>query len=198
MTLKFKIEYVKKTIPRDARIEELKYWCHTFQSLNLTPLYENRSLGNLSFRLNDYDDSFIVTASALALKDDLSDDSFVLVHSYDFKRGILYASGMKEPSSESMLHFGVYSRRKDTNAIFHGHSGKILYSADSLNLPTTKQFEDYGSSELVESVFDVLDDEPFVVMKNHGFLSLGKNMEEAGKQAVRIYEQAQLLKKKNV
>ncbi len=194
MTFKFNIAFTERSIPKDPRIEALKHWCGQFQCLNLTPLYHNRSLGNLSFRLNQDDNAFIITASALALKDTLSEDSFVIVHSYDNESRTIFASGTREPSSESVLHFGVYAARRDINAVFHGHSGRILRTSDSLGLTTTKRFEDYGSLELAESVLAVLDDESFIVMKNHGFLSLGRTMDEAGTQAVKIWERAQSLK----
>lgn len=194
MAITFKTTFIDNLVPNDPRIEELTYWCHTFQILNLTPLYKERSLGNLSFRLKDSEDSFIITAAALALKDNLTNDSFVAVHSYDSKKGILMASGTKEPSSESVLHFSIYHARKDVHAVFHGHSGRIIYSSDALHVPTTRQFEEYGSIELVESVLDVLEDTLFLVMKKHGFLALGKTMEEAGTRAMTIHEQAQALK----
>jgi ribulose-5-phosphate 4-epimerase/fuculose-1-phosphate aldolase len=194
----FKTEFIDNTIPTDSRLEELKYWCHEFQTRNLTPLYQERSLGNLSFRIKDKHDSFIITAAALALKDDLTDDSFVTVQSYDPDKGIIFASGIKEPSSESVLHFSIYSKRKDVNAVFHGHSGRIIYSSNDLKLISTKQFEQYGSIELVRSVLDVLGDELFLVMKKHGFLALGKNMEEAGTRAMNVYEQAQALKAQKI
>jgi ribulose-5-phosphate 4-epimerase/fuculose-1-phosphate aldolase len=193
MAVIFKTEFIDNNIPNDPRLEELKYWCHEFQRRNLTPLYKERSLGNLSFRIKDRHDSFIITAAALALKDDLTDDSFVTVQSYDPEKGIIFAGGTKEPSSESVLHFSIYSKRKDVNAVFHGHSGRIIYSSDDLELASTKQFEQYGSIELVNSVLDVLGDELFLVMKKHGFLALGNSMEEAGTRAMNVYEQAQAL-----
>ena len=194
MTVKFNITFIERAIPNDPRVEDLKHWCRQFQRLNLTPMYHNRSLGNLSFRLDEDGNAFIITASALALKDTLSDDSFVIVHSYDKERQTIYASGMREPSSESLLHFGVYAARHDTNAVFHGHSGRILRASDALGLTTTRNFEDYGSLELASSVLEVLDDESFIVMKNHGFLSLGRTMEEAGTRAVEICDRAKSLK----
>jgi L-fuculose-phosphate aldolase len=187
MTVKFKTEFIDNNVPQDSRMDELKYWCSKFQDLNLTPLYKRISLGNLSFRLKENADSFIITASSLALKDHLTKDSFVTVLSYDLKNEIIYANGTRKPSSESRLHFTIYNQRKDVNAVFHGHSGKILHSADRLKITTTKQFEDYGSAELAKSVLEVLNDDFFLVMKNHGFLALGKNMEAAGELALQMY-----------
>jgi ribulose-5-phosphate 4-epimerase/fuculose-1-phosphate aldolase len=192
MTVKFNVIFIERTIPRDPRLDELRYWCREFQRLNLTPKYQNRSLGNLSFRLNQGEDDFIITASSLEVKDSLSDDSFVVVHSYDAESGTVRASGTREPSSESVLHFGVYAARRNANAIFHGHSGRIIRTSEALGLTTTAKFEDYGSLELAASVLEVLDNESFIVMKKHGFLSIGRTMKEAGDLAGEIYERARL------
>jgi len=194
MAVKFNITFVERTIPKDPRLAALKYWCGRFQRVNLTPLYHNRSLGNLSFRLHEDGNAFVITAAALALKDTLTDDSFVIVHSYDNLSRTIIASGTREPSSESVLHYGVYAARHDTNAVFHGHSGRILRTSDVLGLTTTRKFEDYGSLELAASVLEVLDDESFIVMKNHGFLSLGRTMDEAGTRALEIRRRAKSIK----
>jgi len=194
MSLQFNVHFIDSTTPDDPKIGELKDWCNRFQALNLTPLYKERSLGNLSTRLRSNDDAFIITASALALKENLTNESFTVVHSYDAAKKTLYASGPHEPSSESILHHAIYRMRKDVNAVFHGHSGKILSCANDLNLVTTGKFEEYGSPALVKSVLDILGSESFIIMKDHGFLSLGKTMEEAGTRAVAIFERVQALR----
>jgi len=93
---------------------------------------------------------------------------------------IVHAIGKNKPSSESMLHYAIYAGRKEINAIFHGHSKEILKYGDKLGVVTEKEMS-YGSIELIEEVLKILDKNDFVILKNHGFLSLGKNMEEAGK-----------------
>jgi len=105
----------------------------------------------------------------------------------DFKKKIVHAAGTREPSSESMLHYSIYRERNDVNAIFHGHSESILLIAQKLNIQQTLKEEPYGSIELVRSVLDILNQNNFIVMKNHGFLSLGKNMNEAMDRAMIIY-----------
>ena len=46
------------------------------------------------------------------MKLELNDDHFVTVHGCDFEKGIVYASGTRDPSSESMLHYAIYLARK--------------------------------------------------------------------------------------
>ena len=185
--VKFRTEMISESVPKDPRIKELKYWCRAFHRYNLTPPHESGSCGNLSFRLENNKDPFIITGSRIGLKDALSDNCFVKVSSVDLKKGIVRADGIREPSSESMLHSAIYRRRKEVNAIFHGHSQKILSCASKLKIPETKQEDPYGSIELVQSVLKVLGSKSFLAIKKHGFISLGRTMEEAGELALQIY-----------
>ncbi len=45
--------------------------------------------------------------------------------------------------------------------------------------------------KLLGEVMKVLHNENFLVMKNHGFLSLGKTLDEAGNSALRIKREIQ-------
>jgi len=190
--IKFTTKIITREVPKDLRIEELKYWCKVFHDYNLAPAYKGGSYGNLSFRLQNNEDPFIITGSRIGLKDKLAQDSFVTVSSCDLKGGIVYIHGVREPSSESMLHFAIYHQRKDVNAIFHGHSQEVLSCAGKLKIPQTEKEEPYGTIELIQRVLEVLDDESFLVMKNHGFISLGRSMKEAGETALQMYNRCLL------
>lgn len=162
-------------------------WCIEFHRFNLAPLHKYGACGNLSFRVAGGELPFIITASGTAFNDLPQDDCFVLVRSVDLDDGIVYAEGKKRPSSESMFHFAIYRAREDVHAVFHGHSSEILARASELDLIETAREEPYGSVALVHSILDVLNNEPFVVIKNHGFISLGRTMKEAGERALHIY-----------
>ncbi len=185
--VKFKTEMVKKEVPNDPRIEALKYWARLFHHYGLAPPYEGGSYGNLSFRLQRGEDPFIITGSKIGLKDKLSADCFAKVLSCNLKKGIVYAAGIKEPSSETLLHFAIYRERRDVNAVFHGHSKEILNSVSKLKIPETTKEEPYGTVELVQKVLEILDGKFFLVMKNHGFISLGRTIKEAGKLTFEMY-----------
>ncbi|MDO9515053.1 MAG: class II aldolase/adducin family protein [Syntrophales bacterium] len=187
MRVSFTTVFTDTLPPVDPAIEELKGWCRRFHDQGLTPSYDGGSLGNLSFRPEKRKNSFIITASQLELKDNLTADAFVRVHTCDSNRGIVHASGAREPSSESMLHFEIYKARSDINAIFHGHCAPILERAEEMDLAVTSREEAFGSSALVRRVLEMLDDHTFVVMKNHGFLALGADMESAGELALRVH-----------
>jgi L-fuculose-phosphate aldolase len=178
--VKFQTEFLEKKAPKDKRLEELKYWCMIFHNKNLCPPYEGGSYGNMSFRLTEGSDEFIITGSRIGMKADLDNHSFVHVKNCDLVTKTIYASGCKEPSSETMLHWSLYKARPEVNAIFHGHSAQILKNTKNLELPTTSKEEPYGSVALVEKVLDCVDDLNFIIMKNHGFIALGRNMTETG------------------
>ena len=174
----------------DPRLTELKHWCSLFHQHGLAPLYEHGSFGNLSFRVTPGSNEFFITATGLKLKDDLTDNSFVKVTGVDLDKELVKAEGALPPSSESMLHYAIYREREEVNAIFHGHSPVILNSGEKLKLPTTSQEERYGSLALVKRVLSIIDRHNFIIMKNHGFLSLGKTMETAGAQALEVLSSA--------
>jgi hypothetical protein len=177
---KFRIEVTSPAVPDDPRLAELKHWCSVFHQHELAPLYEHGSFGNLSFRVAPGLDEFFITASGLKLKENLSDDNFVKVLAVDLSGQSIKAEGSRPPSSESMLHYAIYQARKEVNAIFHGHSPVILDNGPKLKLPSTLNAELYGSVALVQSVLAVLSDHNFILMKDHGFLSLGTDMKTAG------------------
>lgn len=186
--VKFEVVFINRHyIPDDPRLEELKYWCGEFHRRNFAPPCGEFSQGNLSFRMQSGEEPFIITGAQVGWKDRLSNNAFVAVHACDFDLNTVYASGMRDPSSETMLHAAIYKRRKDVEAIFHGHCPEILSSSGKINLPETKEAQPYGSGELVKSVLEILYDEPFLIMKRHGFISLGKTMKEAGERAVEMY-----------
>jgi L-fuculose-phosphate aldolase len=186
--VKFKTVFKKKEVPSNKKIEKLKYWCRIFHKKNLAPPYPGGSFGNLSFRIRNGENNFIITGSRIGLKNSLANDSFVEVANCDFENKIIYANGTREPSSESMLHFAIYKARPDINAIFHGHCAELLENAGKLEIPTTIKEEPYGTIELVNSVLEIIDKNDMVMMKNHGFIALGKTMKEAGKITLKYLE----------
>lgn len=182
--VKFRTKFLRREIHVNERIAELASWCRKFHDLGLTPILDGKSMGNLSFRVKEGTNEFIITASGLGPKDTLKPDSFVRVVDCNINERVVYVHGLKEPSSESILHYRIYELRSDVNAIFHGHDQWILRYADAMGLVETKEKLSYGSLELVKSVEEILDRNNFIVIKEHGFLSLGTSMEEAGLLAI--------------
>ncbi|MEM1659696.1 MAG: class II aldolase/adducin family protein [Candidatus Bathyarchaeia archaeon] len=181
---KFRTIFICREAPQDDRIRELIKWCQIFHELGLTPIVNGHSMGNLSFRVRKDRSEFIITASGIGPKNMLSQEFFVKVVNCDFENKIVYVCGLREPSSESMLHYRIYQLRNDVNAIFHGHNDEITKHAKEIEATETKEWHPYGTIELVKSVENVLSESNFIVIKQHGFLSLGRSMDEAGRRAV--------------
>jgi L-fuculose-phosphate aldolase len=181
--IKFKLELVEK-IPTHPKIRDLKRWCGKFYKRGWVPWIREVSCGNLSFRV--WKNEFIITGSQVGIKESLPNDCFVRVMECDLKRLMVHASGLRAPSSESMLHYAIYKQRPEVNAIFHGHSSFILRYAPKLGIIETKEKKPPGTLDLVKEVLKVLDENNFIILKEHGFLSLGKDMEGAGNLAIKI------------
>ena len=175
--IRFNSVFISDKIPSDAKNMELKEWSEKFQKNGLTPEFEGNYTGNLSFRSKE---GFVITASGLKNKENLTDACFVYVKDYSQKTNTFYVEGKKKPSSESIMHYLIYKTCKDINAVFHGHNDLIVKNSDKLKLPITKKEYEWGTIELAKEVLKVLDDNKLIVLKNHGFVSLGKNMKEAG------------------
>jgi len=179
--IKFNTVFGSDNAPVNPKIEELKQWCKTFQKNGLTPEVEGKYTGNLSFRFKE---GFVITASALKDKENLTDDCFVFVKEYNPKTNTFYVEGKKKPSSESIMHQMIYDANKQVQAVFHGHNDVIVKNAEKLGLPLTAKEFASGTIGLAKEVLKILEDNKIIVLKNHGFVSLGKMMNEAGELAL--------------
>jgi L-fuculose-phosphate aldolase len=182
---KFSSVQISKKNPEHLYLNKLKYWCAYFQNKNLAPPYPGGSSGNLSFKISEEND-FIITASSTRLSDDMPENSFSKVTNCNINNFSLKFEGEKIPSSESLMHYAIYKARPDINAIFHGHSTEILENCNKFNIPETEKEEEYGTIQLINEVLKIINSQDFVIIKNHGFISLGKDMEEAGKNVIEI------------
>lgn len=179
--VKFSVDFLTKAAPKSfPYLKELIKWCHFFDKHQLAPPYPGGSAGNLSFRKTSGKPEFIITGTKIGLKNNLTKNQFVHVIDVDFSTSKIKVNGLIEPSSESMLHWAIYNMRPEINAIFHGHSIEILEKAKENNWITTKNEVPYGTPELVKEVLNIIDNQDFVIIKNHGFLAFGKTIEEAG------------------
>ena len=179
--IRFNSIFVSEEVPSDARIDELKEWSERFQRKGLTPEIEGNYTGNLSFRSKE---GFVITGSGLKSKENLSNDCFVYVKNYDEQSNTVYIEGSRQPSSEAVMHFLIYKTRKEINAIFHGHNDTIIMNTEEMKFPVTEREYEPGTIELAKEVLKILGDKNLIVLKNHGFVSLGRTMKEAGELAL--------------
>lgn len=213
--IKFNVVFLKDSYDAEKikdKIEELINWCNNFEDLSLTKSEKENgrySSGNLSFRVKKY--SFLITASSLTTKRNLNKEDFVYVKSCNLRRKLVYVLGSKNPSSESMLHYAIYKKRKNVNAIFHGHfpskdfekrieklvsnkKNREKLINNGIKISFTKKEEEFGTLNLVKAVLEVLNDKNFIIMKNHGFISLGKDMKDAGERSIKLLKLLNKLK----
>ncbi len=176
----------ENNFPPNNKIPELNQWCKKFAEYGLAPKNEKEYAGNLSFRTPI---GFIITAAGTNLGN-LDGSDFIEVLGADSFTKRVIARGSKQPSSESILHYAVYQHRKDINAIFHGHDEIILNCSQELDLPVTRHEKPFGSNELMQEVMRILAACNYVVLKNHGFLALGRTLEETGRLAIQQHEKA--------
>ncbi len=184
--IKFTVSLIERKRLDYKEIDELIKWCRQFHELGLAPAYEGGSSGNLSFRIGK---NFVITAAKTALGS-ITRNDFVEVVFCDMEKKQIAAIGLKEPSSETMLHSAIYKARPDVNAVFHGHDENVMKCLEELDIVATEEEKPYGTVELVEEVLKVLGNNYYVVMKNHGFIALGKTMEQAGENAIEMYKKS--------
>lgn len=186
--VKYQTVFSSNSIPKDPRIDELRKWCQIFNEKLLAPSYPGGTHGNMSFRLNPNTSRIVITAARTSFAEFMSDDSFFSIESIDFKNLTVHASGSvnREPSSETLLHFSIYQQRPDVQAILHGHCKSISKNTIELGIPTTNEFVESGNLVIVESVLEILEDHQFIEIKDHGFLSFGSTIEEAGNLAMKM------------
>jgi len=98
------------------------------------------------------------------------------------------------PSSESLLHIGVYRARNDVGAVIHTHS--VYASAMAVahqGIPpiledqvtviggeiSLAEYAPSGSEELVQNALRALEKRNAVLLMNHGMLGAGRDLREA-------------------
>ncbi len=182
--IKFNYRNIGKSVSRHDLLLELKYWCGVFDEKKLAPPYPGGSSGNLSFRTKNGKNEFIITASHTALRKNMLNADFSEVVDYEEIQNVIIGRGEKEPSSEAVMHFLIYKHRKDVNAIFHGHSPDILKNATKLNLPVTEKELSYGTVKFAKNALFLLKKYDFIILKNHGFISVGETLEETGEKTI--------------
>ena len=150
--------------------------------------------GNVSIRLDDY----IAITPTLKAINGLNEDDIVLV---DMNSNTLTKGN---PSSEAGMHLAIYKKRSDVNAIIHTHSPyttgfafsnkkiKRLEGFGQIKNPyiASLEYEEPGSEELALKASEAIEKEDVLILKNHGVICVGNDLEEAESLAIFIEESA--------
>ena len=166
---------------KDDLLEELLYLGAALKTRNYTPGYS----GNVSVRMKD---CVLITTSGSSIGY-LKKENFVEID-YDGNP----RKFNKKPSSEKMLHLAFYKMRDDVNCVIHVHSVALsAFAAASKDLMEPVMIEnvcyfggiplaEYGmpsSEELVNETSKFFKDYSVVLMKNHGVIVGGTDIEDA-------------------
>jgi len=168
--------------------EQILQWCtwlneHGFFGTKLG------SGGNISCKIEN-EDKIAVTPSSLPYKDMKIDDIAIV----DFNQTVIEG---KKPTMELSLHLSIYKNRPDVQAVVHTHQlyASIL-SAMNINTPLPAMFDEIafaigdevafipyalsGTPELAANVATAVTNKcKCYIIKNHGAIALGKNVEQA-------------------
>ena len=148
--------------------------------------------GNVSIRVPD-EPVLVITPSGRPYMN--LEPSDICVMDFELNR----IDGHLAPSIETAMHAGIYQTRGDVGAVVHTHQAYASIFA-LINQPIPALFDEVclaigetvdivpyafsGTPELVENVKQAVDNGcNCFILKNHGALNLGKNLEAAWKNA---------------
>lgn len=191
-------------VQRDDRVDwgrhmdKLLVWCRRFGEEGMAPEAGGASLGNLSVRTPR---GFVITPSRTQLKTELPWSHLIEVvrveivsrKHEEFKIHYLgggAASEPRVPSSDALLHHCVYSARPDVLAVFHGHDEAILAVDDQLGVPVTTEPVPFGTIEDAFGVVETLGTASAVIRRDHGFVTVGRTLDQAGRLALDLHQRA--------
>jgi len=171
--------------------DRLIHWCQVFDDEGLAPEEGGASAGNLSFRTPG---GFVITPTRGRLKANLDWRDFVEVVRSDWRDFEMHVLGERAPSSDAFLHERIYALRTDVVAVFHGHDDVVLENADALAveipMAITGESRLFGTLDDAAETAQELGTAPYVIRKGHGFVSVGRTLDEAGELAVRVHRRA--------
>ena len=178
--------------PQDPRIDALIRWAARLAALGLTPSYGPGDHGNLSCRTTR---GCLISARQTA-KAGMLATQFVEVYNPEsllaadaVQTGVrLSCRGLLLPSTDALMHLEIYRRRPEIQAILHGHDTAALARAETLGLPMTQQSA--ATRSPVDEICALARDHDYLLLREHGFLSLGRSIDEAGERFESIYRQA--------
>lgn len=143
--------------------------------------------GNVSTRIPDTD-RVLVTPSQLPIDALTADDVVTITVEGDF------VDGGRPPSSEARVHAAIYRARPDVGAVLHAHSpyATALAVMGRPIEPIMDEFLPYvggtvevapfgmsGSAELIEGTVHALGPRAAVLLRQHGQVAVGKNLDKA-------------------
>jgi L-fuculose-phosphate aldolase len=163
--------------------------CHRLEETNLV----HASSGNVSVRLPTNEggqELFAMTPSGVQYRV-LQPEQILIV---DYEANVVEGDGVGKPSSERKVHFAAYRARPDVHAVIHSHSiyASALAAAGRGLPPIIDEMvvciggsvdcTPYGmpaTPQLADSAIELMGLRQAVLMRNHGVVGVGRDLEEA-------------------
>lgn len=194
--IKFQLDFQSGPAPAPDRLQELNAWRELFRRLGQIgqdpSRYEGLGFGNLSRRLDETGDRFLITGTQTGPLPALQPEHYVTVDSCDPDRNRLCATGPIRPSSESLSHAVLYQSVPTAHWVMHLHGPDIFHAASDLALPQTKPDIPYGTPAMAAAIRDLARRmEPaqphLIVMGGHedGLLAWGPTADATGLLVIR-------------
>jgi len=162
--------------------------CDRLKVHDMTPA----NAGNLSIR---HRDGLIITASGSNLGN-FEENELIFVKKCRVEDELVLYHGPIKPSSESIMHWLIYKKRPETEAIIHTHDEFATCSELLVGeIEESNREEPYGSVELANMAIEMFSRaEKIFVLKNHGYIAVGPDLNSTSDLVVDTH--IRLLKKR--
>lgn len=192
----FRVKDGKK--PDDNKVKELILWGKIFDSLWMAPYVEGKgSSGNMGFRIPR---GICVTPSGSALGELTAGDIITITDVKEDAEGVsvfFYGHPKKEPTSETLIYWDIFKKRKDACVVLHGHDSICLEKTAEIRkvfpneVAMTRTVTDAGSFEFRKDMQTISSgNNSYLIGRGHGFFALGRTFEEAGLLALKFRAEA--------
>lgn len=148
-----------------------KRTCERLKAHHMTP----GNGGNVSIRFGE---GFFISAAGCNLGC-IEENELIFVERCDVKSERVLYDGLMEPSSESIMHWLIYGNRPEAQAIIHAHD-EFATRPELLAgvVEESEREEPYGTIELARMTIETFQRaERIIVLKNHGYVAMGPNLE---------------------
>lgn len=188
--IKYQLEHTQQPFHAQLPWSEMNAWRTVMFRLALIgqdpQRYDNLGFGNISQRLQDNGNQFVVSGTQTGHLEFLCPEQYSLVVNANPRKNTLCSIGLCKPSSEALTHASIYVQDPAVQAVIHVHSPEIWVQTLALKLPHTAADVPYGTVAMamaVEQLFQGggLRQIPLFTMLGHedGVVVFGKNMQEA-------------------
>lgn len=185
--IKFRFNLKMSSPINEEHFLPIEKWRIIFHKMGLIGEYKTTKVGfgNLSKRLVQGDNQFIITGTQTGRYPNLSGMQYSKVTNCNLNKLIIEAMGPIAPSSGSLTHFAIYTQNSNINFIYHVHHINLWNFMLKNDFAATPEDVDHRSQDMLEASHKCIKDKDngiFAVGSQEGsIIAFGKNAEDAGK-----------------